>query len=379
MSMLEKADLPVIQEPRAERPIFVANKLSKVGDYVQARALLETVDLTADDTAAMLYVMVLDKMGAQAEKQAAVERLIDGLGATPKCSDTLLTFLLRQSQRNCLDNPQVETLLDAAATRQPLGDDLEMVFHAVKRRHLFKLNQSPRAANVNLISLGKTCLPWNLVNRWGLRDKAQFVHDLNPFCMATHKLRGVLDALNDNFATYMKLDDITTEGGRQPYAVRRDRSVLWNHNQGAYWTQDDYRALREVTETKIINFKRSCRDRTPVFIFTASPDHPEEVDFLPPLRQALSRFTGRANDYIIVSSKSIKAKQKGIHRIDDTGLLFYCPFPSEDYTWFAMDTADSAEGLQFERGYVRFLFECLKRWELLKPREADDSQKGKAV
>jgi hypothetical protein len=63
-------------EAPAPRPVFVANKLAKVGDYAQAKALLDTVDLNTDETAAMIYIMVLDKMHAQAAKQDAVQSLI---------------------------------------------------------------------------------------------------------------------------------------------------------------------------------------------------------------------------------------------------------------------------------------------------------------
>jgi hypothetical protein len=353
-------------EAPAPRPVFVANKLAKVGDYAQAKALLDTVDLNTDETAAMIYIMVLDKMHAQAAKQDAVQSLIGALGAAPDCSNTYLTFLQRQAQRACLPAAPIETLLAAAAARDRQQGELEMVYEAIARRHKFALRKAPAALGLNFISLGTTCLPWTLLNRWGLRDRARFITDFNPFCLATHKIQGILAALESDFEDYTAPDRVTIGiGGRQPYAKHTDDTVEWNHNQGVYWTQDDCRMLRADMERKIGNFRASCKAEKPVFMLTGQLIHLNEPDYLPRLRTSLSKFTGRQDDYIVLTSQSAKSPRGRVREIDDRTFALYCPYPSRDYTWFDLNVADSPEGLAFERKYVRLLFNCLRRWGLL--------------
>jgi len=350
----------------APRPVFLANKLAKIGDYAQAKALLDTVDLQTDESAAMVYIMVLDKMHAQAAKQDAVQALIGALSETPDYSNTYLTFLLRQAQRACLPAASIETLLEAAAARDRQQGELEMVYEAISRRHKFAVRKAPAALGLNFISLGTTCLPWTLLNRWGLRDRERFISDFNPFCLATHKIQGILAALESNFENYTALDRITIGvGGRQPYAKHTDDTVEWNHNQGIYWTQDDFRMLRADMERKIGNFRASCKADTPVFLLTGQLVHLNEPDYLPRLRTALAKFTGREDDYIVLTSQSAKSPRGRVREIDDHTFALYCPYPSRDYTWFDLNVADSAEGLAFERKYVQLLFKCLRHWGLI--------------
>ncbi len=350
----------------APRPVFLANKLAKTGDYAQAKALLDTIDLQADETAAMVYIMVLDKMHAQAAKQDAVQALIANLDATADCSNSYVSFLLRQAQRACLPAAFIDKLLELAAARDRKQGELEMVYQAVARRHKFATRKAPAALGLNFISLGTTCLPWTLLNRWGLRDRERFISDFNPFCLATHKIDGILAALESNFEFYMAPERITIGvGGRNHYAKHTDDMVEWNHNQGVYWTDDDYRMLRADMAGKIDNFRASCKTATPVFMLTGQLVHLNEPDYLPRLRTALASFTGRQNDYIVLSSQSAKSPRGRVREIDERTFALYCPYPSRNYTWFDLNVADSAEGLEFELKYVRLLLNCLRRWELV--------------
>ncbi|MEJ0049426.1 MAG: hypothetical protein WDN04_27480 [Rhodospirillales bacterium] len=98
--------------------------------------------------------------------------------------------------------------LEFTGRRDLSGEELDRAYRGTRRRQKFRIEGAPRAAGVTLISLGTRCLPWALPNRWGLRSAEQFVYAYNPFSQAIHTVRGIVDAIRSDFATYTALDEI---------------------------------------------------------------------------------------------------------------------------------------------------------------------------
>jgi hypothetical protein len=224
------------------------------------------------------------------------------------------------------------------------------------------------AERATIISLGMHCLPWTLLNRWGFRTPAQFIEDFNPFCLAIHKISGITDALKTDFATYAAPDEIMVVKSAlgHPVALRRDRTAIWNHNQGAFWMQDECAILRANMNAKIANFRRTCRTEAPVFLIgNCLDDYPKiELKFLPALKDALQAATGRPRNRLIITNQRAAPPGEKIFHIDDDTSFVYCPYPDKSYIWFDSKSVDSAAGLAYELDYVKSLFRCLRRWEL---------------
>jgi len=351
--------------------VVAANRLIRSGNYVAARAELEGADLLADDQAAMFTIMLLDKMDEQQAKQQVVEQLVEALEPKSHRSDTLLAFLLRQAERACLPVAHIDKVLAATRGHERTQGELGLVFHAVRQRQKFREQEAPRAAGIRFISLGLNCIPWTILNRWGMRDRRQFITEFNPFSLATHEIPAVIAALDNDFATYTlpELIDVDSSHHGQPIARHKDGSVEWNHNQGLYWTSGNFEPLFAKLAMKIDNFRRTCTGDSVVFIISRLGGGAHKVDFLPDLQRALARHTGHENNRILLTGRKAKRRNRGVEHVDEFVSVFANPVPSDDYVWFDMNAADSPEGLEYERSYMRYLFECLQNWGLLRETE----------
>ncbi len=367
--MFEQADDDtLLVDGEASTLAVAAGQMLLEGDLGQLRAFLESANLAADEAAAMIYLKTIDRLDDHVTMQASVTEMLRRLeDARP--SAKLLSFLLPRAERAVLPLPIIDDALSFARNYGANEGLLGQAYKAVRQRQRFRRNLAPRAAGVNFISLGMHCLPWTLVNRWGLRTPEQFVDELNPFCLATHRMPGVIKAIESDFSDYIAPDQITvvkSSSGR-PVAMRRDRTAVWGHNQGAYWVADNCQALRENIQIKIEAFRQACRTGESVFLIGNCHDrYPDEaLDFVPDLQRALRNMTGSDHNRIIITNQRADPPEKRLYHVDKYTSFFYCPYPDKNYTWFAPESADSDGGLVYERNYVRLLFGCLRRWGLL--------------
>ena len=346
--------------------MLAGRKLFKAGDYPGARLALESCDLQSDDMATMFYIMVLDALDDQVAKQDAVRRFLDD--STAFRSDTVLTMLLRQAERACLPSEDIARLLAAAQSRDLAQSSLGAACRAAAQRQAFAAEHGIQARYVRLVSLGKTCLPWTLPNRWGFRSPAQFITDFNPFCLAAHTLAGVIDALRSDFADYTDPAKIVAESSGKEAAVpmRHDQSARWKHNKGNHWTENGYAALRGNLANKIDNFRRSCEPGQPLVFLMAGLFRVQLQDrnYLPRLHAAITRAASRDDWHLIITNESHDIPATGPVQVDARTMTFHCPVPRPNYNWFDLDLADSPAGLDFERAYATSLLACYRQFGL---------------
>ncbi len=308
--------------------------------------------------------------GEYAAFQALLRQAIRHLDASPDASLPHLVFLLRFSERACLEPALLQALLDGLADRAAADSRLWPVWQAVARRQDFRLRlQARRRGPLTLVSLGLHCLPWTLVNRWGLRDASQFLALKNPFCMALHKAETVAQAIAQDFAGYAEpalMRESTTPQG-QRIAMRQDGGAVWNHHRGPAWLDPDYAGLRRSLDLLAAAFRDSCRQDGLVFLMgDCRLDLPLKAPpaFLAPLRAALAQATGQPDSRLILTSQPRRGGASGMEWLDDATALVAAPYPHPRYTWANDDEADSEAGLDFEQGYAEAVLACLTRWGL---------------
>ncbi len=369
--MIEEDDEPPIDLDGAVAvgPIAEAKALTHSGDYLAARSVLEAMNLDTDANAAVTHLSVLYNLDELDVVQAALARMVEGVLASRGASDAYLCYLIDKAEQSCLPKKTIGDLINLVGAREELSGDLALAFTAARRRQLFRVSQAPRAAGSRLISLGLNCLPWTLLNRWGLRQPHQFSADYNPFCQASHKMAGLTEALQSNFSTYAGPDEIAlvkSAFGRE-LAMRRDRSVVWNHNKSSYWLNDDFKNLRTNLEAKIGNFRSTCIAENAVFLISNCPDDYPRHDFafLKYLQAGLSVVTGKENNKIILIKQRGGRNPDQIAKIDPCTLYFYCPYPDGNYEWWNNATANDEIGIGYEERFLRLLFNCLDTWGLL--------------
>ncbi len=333
------------------------------------RLIVEEGDLSdpaVDDLHLRSLMALEDYPALQSALIDSIDRLAD---PRPPREPAHLQLLLNFSETACLGPERLRTLLDL--TRELAREDhqLGVSWRGAERRQTMRILQQERIEGAaTLISLGRNCMPWVLLNRWGMRTPDEFSRLLTPFALAVHKVKGVVRALSSDFTDYFEpsaLRTVETEKGHR-IAVRKDLSALWNHNRGPYWLDNDFAALRGNLESKVGNFRTASRADNAVFLMSKSPAASEEHSraVLGWIDEALAAFTGRTGNRIILFNEAAEAR--ALRQLTPTAAVIDCPYPDRAYTWFDPADENTAAGLDFERSCVSAVTRALMSWGLLR-------------
>jgi hypothetical protein len=349
-----------------DKLIKTAIKARSAGQLESAAQLLADASDRADPNVDALYLRLLAEMDRPKELHAALYASIDGVTqGQVRLDPAHLRYLLYQSEAACLAPETIARLLATMKTAMADSPDLEGALQAGRRRQRFRRLLSERLTGApTLISLGLNCMPWSLLNRWGMRSERDFDRLATPFSLGVHKLKAVLRALDSDFFDYFYLPAIRTVESEKAHhiALRTDLTAMWNHNRGPYWLADECAALRANLDVKIENFRQACRSENAVFLIGKSPtNYPTRpVQFLPNVNESLKRYTGRAQNRLIIFNEF--ADTAAIHQLDPFSVVVNCPYPASAYVWFDVDTVDTPEGLDYEHDCVAAATRILIDW-----------------
>lgn len=208
--------------------------------------------------------------------------------------------------------------------------------------------------NVNLLSLGENCLPWQLGQRWGLRSATTMLNLQGPFNLAQTGTNGVTRLLRDGLEGLVDSRLLTTvpQAIGAPRPVNATYNFNFNHEAGPTFTSDDYKGLKSRYLKRIADFKRAARTKPSVYLH-----YTEGFGDLNQLYEAVEQFTNSRFHIIIFDAwggtrdKIQKSKNMSYYK---TAL------PRPDYLWFRPDDYDSLEGCEFEARIASLIFECMR-------------------
>jgi hypothetical protein len=345
----------------AEELIKAALKARGAGKLDAAAQILADEQNRADPNIDGLYLRLLVETDRRKDLNAALHASIDRITQGRMMLDpTHLRYLLHQSEGASLAPEAIARLLATMRTAMAESPDLERALWTGTRRQRFRRLLSERLTGApTLISLGLSCMPWSLLNRWGLRSEQDFDRLDTPFSVGVHKLRAVLRALNTDFVDYFHLPAVRTVESEKGHhiALRTDLTAMWNHHRGPYWLANDFAALRAGLDIKIENFRQACRSENAVFLMGKSPtNYPTRpVEFLPGVNEALERYTGKAQNRLIMFNEF--ADTAAVHHLDPFSVVVNCPYPSSSYAW-----DDTPEGLDYEHACITATTRTLIDW-----------------
>ena len=341
------------------------------GDLSAAIALLKSEGDASDEGDSLGLLKLLLEAERLAEFQSeiccAIARVSE-LRAGP--SPEYLSYLLHAAEKACLLE-YTDNLLKVSAPHCRNSPALRAAWAAVGHRQRYRVQHGkPFRNRASFISLGLHCLPWALLNRWGFRRESDFVLSFNPFCLSKHRIEAVVDALSNSFSSYCRVEDLRTTRTRNDHDIiyRNDRKAFWNHNNGPYWIKNNFAAFQQNMNWKIDNFRRICQRRNAIFLLgNCQIDYPEEgLNFLPVLKKGLRNQTGNADNLLIITNQQIRTERPVLRQVDDTTFFFNCPYPDNRYVWHDDLTADSREGLFYERSYIALVRRCLQKWGIIR-------------
>jgi len=352
------------------RLIEQAKHLRRQGLLDQAAALLAADGDIADRRVGYCYFSWMAELDEPRALQEAVRECARRLhGADRPPDPTYLSRLARQAEFASLETAFLEGLLAMSAAAPTEDEQVLRSRKGLGRRIAFRQEALPSwRGHATLISLGLNCTPWDLLNTWGFRRPDEYISLYTPFAHAVHRLGAVVNALSTDFDHYCRPDQLTaveTIAG-QIAPARTDAQAIWNHQRGAYWTDNRFARLRENLARKIDAFRLACRHEDAVFIMGKAPvDFPKKpIGFLEDLNRRLEGFTGRARNRIMFWDEF--ADEQARLRVDDWTLVLNVRMPGAGGAWYDPDKDD---GMAFEESCATALLASLSDWGLLHPAE----------
>jgi hypothetical protein len=363
--------------PETRERLRHAMRLREAGDLAVAVESLRADDPLADPAAEVLRWKLLYELQDYPALQAGIDLVAAQPDRIAAIADVELSSELLKFAERCHARPAaIEACLNATKAICRRDRAAGATWRASNRRAKQRDAIRARRSRARFVSLGLNCLPWHLTGRWGLREVDDLVALLNPFSLAGHTIPGLIRALSSDFQEYCKVPEIRTIKTQRSheFAMRTDREAFWNHHRGRFWLDNDCARLRGFLGDLAKRFRFAAQDPQAVFLLGTCPvEHPEErLDFLPALNDALSRHTGTVRNRLIITNQTARKKPWTLARIDAETWFAYCPYPSPDYVWHVEETANTDEGLEFERNYAKTLLRALIVWGLAERPSATD-------
>jgi hypothetical protein len=211
-----------------------------------------------------------------------------------------------------------------------------------------------------LISLGVDCLPRSIPTKWGIKLPRQMGVLSSPFDLAVHPPQCVAEILETNFDDYLQLDRIEFDT-KTNMCIDRERGILWNHELGHEWANEQFKAFRGRYLRRISNFRSLVMDKTPKLFVIYIPEtySINALDTVSRIARAISGFcvAPSAIACICSSSKIDPRYHKKIGTAEMVGstlvMYHWVPLPYPWYLWFMHAHFTMDEGLAFEKGIIQ--------------------------
>ena len=208
----------------------------------------------------------------------------------------------------------------------------------LKNRLLAAIDNQKLVTGIRVISIGDNCLPWLMLNRWGLRYQPWRREVLSPFNLASTFTNSVTKFLTSKGDLLLQdLDFREVKNVVMPYS--RSMPTVFNHEAGEYWSQDDFRNLRERFSERIRNFDAFLDGGPRLFVHFC-----QRKGDLKALGEAL-RNANRDGDYRLLVIDTIACADRGLDLPQGDILSIR---PPDDYVWFRPENFESESGLAYE-------------------------------
>lgn len=301
------------------------------------------------------YRPFLLRLGALVESdqyelgQSELKSALSGWLRDTRLSTAVAVRLLNMIERFRADSAVDEYWLKAFARHAAKREEIAAGLQRLAAR---KAN-APAAANVKILSLGIHCLPWVLLNRWGLRTEEDLFTLDSPFNLAGHDIPTLIRTFSTDFEGYTDPDNfgiVKSAKGKDLPVNKRFRAVF-NHHRLPYWTDNNFERLLQALEKKVDNVRSILKQRNLVLLIgNASFETEKEArESLSSLYSAVARISAEP-PLLIASAQRDFSRPPQITRLDERVYHMNRPYPSPDYVWIT--DMNGAAGLQYERDYV---------------------------
>lgn len=227
----------------------------------------------------------------------------------------------------------------------------------LKMRHEKAVDNLKKVEGIPVISLGENCLPWQLLNRWGLRYEPWQESYLTQFNLAATYTDACTKVVKKGDCLISQLEIISPEGRPLPY--NRSLPFTFNHEVGDYWLDDDFKNLRDMYTSRLENFDRLLEGDRRLFVH-----YSQKGGNFGALADAL--YSVSRNDLyhlLIVDSSDGPVVTDSLQNASYLKL----PIPKDDYVWFMPDQLESQHGVEYEEKIQHSVLVATRLLKMKKP------------
>jgi len=204
-----------------------------------------------------------------------------------------------------------------------------------------------------VISLGEDCLPRTVATRWGLKNPRILGELTCPFDLSVHPTPAVAELIHTGFAAYTDPSDVAFDDTLN-HPVNRRLNVLWNHETGRTWAEDDFGRLKSTYARRIDNLLSYLKHPRPVALLYVSK--PFEDAWIDRIAAGIAEASAGTAILAIVNGSPVQQLPSGAFTAGGLRVEhLHNPLPEAWYLWWFHEHFTAPWGHAWERRIVDWL------------------------
>lgn len=310
-----------------------------------------------------MWVQEIDQLNAAYQASLGSTKL-QPVNKTPLDFEDGFVEDLGFSSKAVLFYGSYKLLLEASDIDKIASDYLNLVIHDDTGRLKFpfkflldmlttRLKNYSRPDRVPIISLGEDCLPRTLATRWGMKLPRLLGELTCPFDLSVHPIEGVAEILKSSFSNYLQRSDIRFDQSLN-HPINSRYGILWNHETGVRWTEDNFQLLDDLYERRIKNFNKLTREKPSVAFLYVSKSF--DISTVHQIARSIGEISNGKATLAVLNSYQDQVFPVGLSQIGDVRIFHkHHPTPHRWYLWWSHEHFTLPEGHIWERSVIDWL------------------------
>jgi hypothetical protein len=221
--------------------------------------------------------------------------------------------------------------------RETIDQAAKMVARRTQNLHLV-------AQQYRFIPLGEDCFGRSILHQLGYKQSKAEGELSYPFDLSVTPCLSASQLIASNFSYFMDPRYLVWKDGHPAHGRYR---IEFNHEQGEYFREHNYKRLRERYAKRILNLRNTISGGHPI-VFVVHNFHAKQS--IPGAQ--LAHLAGSVTEHIKTKAKRIVyidtsgSQSDGIYGVDETLTQIRAAAP-EEYTWYNNSDRYSIRGLEF--------------------------------
>jgi len=201
---------------------------------------------------------------------------------------------------------------------------------------------------INILSFGQSCLPYTIANRWGLIKYVGIPEEITIFDLGAFGRNTSVDALLENFESYLKLEDYSQgfDPMKAPQMTNRLTGVHFGHERGVSIIGENKEKFLPLILKKINAFQNFWKQKKCLLIY-AIVGQCDVNSFINNIEPLLEKNSSRL---LIINCTRLNIE----HSESSYVTYAHIPFPI-DYNWNSIADYTTNIGLSFDVRVVNII------------------------